>query len=120
MVSGNHCVYVKKTNVGIMFLTLYVDNILLAGNDMKMIKTTKKWLSSVFEMKDLGEAKYVIGVEITQNHSKKLLGLSQEAYTNKILECFQIHYCKPVATSVEKGPTLSLDHYPKTDKEKRE
>ena len=51
-----------------------------------MIQTTKQWLSSVFEMKDMGEARYVLGVEITQNRSKKLLGLSQEAYINKILE----------------------------------
>jgi len=39
-------------------------------------------------MKDMGEARYVLGVEITWNRFKKLLGLSQEAYINKILECF--------------------------------
>jgi len=43
-----HCVYVKKTAEGVMFLTLYVDDILLAGNKMEMMKTTKQWLSSVF------------------------------------------------------------------------
>jgi len=77
MVSEDHCVYVKKTAKGIMFLTLYVNDILLAGNNMEMIQTTKQWLSSVFEMKDMGEARYVLGVEITWNRSKKLLGLSQ-------------------------------------------
>jgi len=39
-------------------------------------------------MKDMGEARYVLGVEITRNRFKKLLGLSQEAYINKILERF--------------------------------
>ena len=42
----------------------------------------------------------------------------QEAYINKILECFRMHYSKPVDTPVEKGLTLSLDQCPKTDKEK--
>ena len=118
MVSEDHCVYVKKTTKGIMFLTLYVDDILLAGNNMEMIQTTKQWLSSVFEMKDMGEARYVLGVEIIRNRSKKLLGLSQEAYINKILERFRMHFSKPVDTPVEKGQTLSLDQCPKTDKEK--
>jgi len=41
MVSEDHCVYVKKTNVGIMFLTLYVTDILLAGSNLEMINATK-------------------------------------------------------------------------------
>ena len=48
MVSKDHCVYVKKTTKGIIFLTLYVDDILLAGNNMEIIQTAKEWLSSVF------------------------------------------------------------------------
>jgi len=108
MVSEDHCVYIKKTAEGIMFLTLYI-NILLPGNNMEMIHTTKQWLSSVFKMKDMHKAKYVLGVEITWNHSKKLLGLIQEAYINKILERFQMHYSKPMATLVEKGLPFSLD-----------
>ena len=66
----------------------------------------------------MDEARYVLGIEITRNRSKKLLGLSQEAYINKILERFRMHYSKPVDTSVEKGLTLSLNQCPKTDKEK--
>ena len=64
MVSEDHCVYVKKTTKEIMFVTLYVDDILLAGNNLEMINATKRRLSSVFEMKDMGEARYVLGVEI--------------------------------------------------------
>ena len=39
-----------------MFLTLHVDDILLVENNLEMIEATKKWLSSGFEMKDMGEA----------------------------------------------------------------
>jgi len=79
MISEGHYVYVKRLTRGIIFLTLYVDDILLAGNNLEMIESTKKWLSSVFEMKDIGEARYVIGMEIIRNRPKKLLGMSQEA-----------------------------------------
>jgi len=91
MVLEDHCMYVKKATEGIMFLTLYVDDILLARNNMEMIQTAKKWLSSVFEMKDMGEARYVLGVEISRNRSKKLPGVSQGVYINKILERFWMH-----------------------------
>ena len=67
-----------------MFLTLYVDDILLARNNLKMIEVTKKWLSSDFEMKDMGEARYVLGMEIIRNRPKKLLDMSQEAYIKKV------------------------------------
>ena len=84
MVSEDHCVYVKRTR-GIMFLTLYVNDILLVGNNLEMINATKQW-SSIFEIKDMGEARYVLGVEIVRNHPKKLLGMCQEAYIKRVLE----------------------------------
>jgi len=83
-----------------------------------MIQTTTEWLSSILEMNDMGEAWYVLGIEISRNHSKKLLVLSQEAYINKVLERFRMHYSKLVDTLVEKDLTLSLEQCLKTDKEK--
>ena len=50
-----------------MFLTIYIDDILLAGNNLEMIEATKKWLSSVSEMKDKVEVKYALGVKIVRN-----------------------------------------------------
>ena len=53
-------------------MSLYVDGILLVGNDMEMIIATKGWLSSYFEMKDMGEADYILGFKILRDRSKKL------------------------------------------------
>ena len=101
--------YLKQSKRSILILSLYVDDILLAGNDMDSIVTTKKWLSSTFEMMDMGEANFVLGVKITRDRSMKLLSLSQWTYIKKILECFHIHNSKPINTPMEKGYTLSLD-----------
>uniref|UniRef100_A0A2N9FS65 Integrase catalytic domain-containing protein n=1 Tax=Fagus sylvatica TaxID=28930 RepID=A0A2N9FS65_FAGSY len=92
MIEEDHCVYLKRSKRSILILSLYVDDILLAGNDMDSIVTTKKWLSSTFEMKDMGEANFVLGVKITRDRSKKLLSLSQGTYIKKILEhiCFAV------------------------------
>ena len=78
--------YVKQLGKSLLILFVYVDDILLAGNDMKMIVTTKMWLSSIFEMKDMGEANYVLGVKILRDCSKKLLGFSQKTYIKMILK----------------------------------
>ena len=101
-------------------MSLYVDDILLAGNDMDSIVTTKKWLSSTFEMKDMGEANFMLGVEITSDCSKKFLSLSQRTYIKKIFERFHMHNSKLIDTPMEKGCTLSLDQCPKNDEEKNQ
>jgi len=101
-----------------MFLTLYVDDILLAATNLEIINTTKQWMSSVFEMKHMGEASHVLGVKIVRNRPKKVLGMGQEAYIKRVLERFQMPHSKPVDTPVEKGLTLSLDQCPKTDQDK--
>jgi len=76
-----------------MFLILYVDDILLATNDLGLLRETKKFLSRNFEVKDIGEISYVIGIKIFCNRSQGLLGLSQKAYINKVLERFKMKRC---------------------------
>ena len=72
----DHCVYLKRSNNGFVILSLYVDDILLAKNNKKMIDIAKKWLSSNFEMKDMGEASYVLCVKIVRDRTKRLLVFS--------------------------------------------
>jgi len=70
------CVYKKVSGSTIIFLVLYVDDILLFGNDIPAMQSTKVWLSKQFSMKDLGEAAYILGIKIYRDRFKKLLGLS--------------------------------------------
>jgi hypothetical protein len=72
----DNCVYVKFKNGKYIFLILYVDDILLASSDISLLPETKKFLSSKFDMKNLGEASFVLGIEIHRNKSKWVLGLS--------------------------------------------
>ncbi|KAK2970752.1 hypothetical protein RJ640_028275 [Escallonia rubra] len=88
------------------------------GNDMSFIVATKQWMSSTFEMKDMGEANYVLGVKIVRDRSKRLLGLSQETYIKKVIERFRMHNSKPIDTPMDKACTLTTDQCPKNDEEK--
>ena len=58
----DQCIYMKVSMSKHTFLVLYVDDILLAANDTNLLVKTKKLLFSHFDMKDLGEASYVLGI----------------------------------------------------------
>ena len=73
-----------------VFLILYVDDILLIGNDIPSLQSVKEWLLKNFSMKDLGEATYILGVKIYRDRSNKLLGLSRSTYIDKMLKKFSM------------------------------
>ncbi len=79
------CIYKWVNSSVVMFLVLYVDDILLIGNDIPALQGIKIWLSSQFSMKDLGDASYILGMKIYRDRSKRLLGLSQSTYINTVL-----------------------------------
>ena len=87
MVSEDDCVYVKNTSVGIVVLTLYVEDILLARSDLDF-NATKRWLSSVFEIRDMGETRYVLGVEIIKDCPRKFLGYARRHILRKSWKTF--------------------------------
>ena len=114
----DQCIYCKVSGRKFIFLILYVDDILLASSDLGLLHETKRMLSKNFDMKDLGEASFVLGIEIHKNRSRGLLGLSQRAYVDRILERFNMQQCKPGIAPVCKGDKLSLSQCPHSDIEK--
>lgn len=74
----DHCVYFKKLpNGSFIYLLLYVDDMLIAARSMDDINKLKSQLSKEFEMKDLGAAKKILGMEIHRDRKKGKLYLSQ-------------------------------------------
>jgi hypothetical protein len=122
MMEEDYCMYLKCSKNNFIILSLYVDDILTARNNKEMIDTTKRWLSINFEMKEMGEANYALGVKIVRDQAKRLFGLSQETYIKKMLEHYHIQDNKLMNTSVDKSLSLSLnlsrDMCPKTLEEK--
>ena len=60
----------------VVFIILYVDDIRLIGNDVGKLSDIKAWLAKQFDMKDLGEAAYVLGIQIFRDLKNKYLALS--------------------------------------------
>ena len=56
--------YKRHRDKEVMSLVLYVDDILLIGNDVGIMSSVKVWLSSQFDMKDLGEANFIVEIKL--------------------------------------------------------
>ena len=81
------CVHRKISMSAIIFLVLYVNDILIIrNNNVGMLSTIKAWLTRHFSMKDLGEASYILGIRIYIDRSKRMLGLSQSRCIDTIIK----------------------------------
>ncbi|KAM1523155.1 hypothetical protein ACFX10_013206 [Malus domestica] len=116
----DNCVYQKVVGEAVVFLVLYVDDILLFGNDTAILSSVKVWLSKTFHMKDLGDASYVLGIKLYRYRSRKLIGLSQSMYIDKVLSRFQMEQSKKGFLPVRHGIHLSKSMEPKTPEEIRQ
>jgi hypothetical protein len=108
------CVYIKFVDVSPIYL-LYVDDMLIAAKSKIDIANLKALLSSEFEMKDLGAAKKILGMEITRDRKFGLLFFSQHGYIQKVLHRFNMHDSKPVSTLIAPHFKLSSSQSPSTD-----
>ena len=92
------CLYTWRKEGKLALIILYVDDMLIASNDHERLIQIKEHLSSVFEMKDLGEPKNFLGMSIQRNRSEKYIVLHQSAYIEGVLERFKMRECKPQST----------------------
>jgi hypothetical protein len=97
-----------------------VDDILLIRNDIQMMKVVKSSLRKSFSMKDLGEVVYILGIKIYRDRIKRLIGFSQDAYIDKILNWFNMQDSKKCFLPMLHGIILSKKQCPsEPDKQER-
>lgn len=82
-------------HTNLLVILLYVDDLLIFGKDKKQVKEIKEALKERFRMKDLGEAKFFLGIKIHRDREKGLLHISQGKYVRKMLNTFNMADCKP-------------------------
>ena len=93
------CVYFKKLrDDNYIYLLLYVDDMLLVSKNMSDIKHVKEMLGREFDMKDLGSARRILGMDIERDRAGGVLKLSQSRYIKKVLQVFRMDQADVVAT----------------------
>ena len=80
------CVYKKVSGSELTFIVLYVNDILLIGNDVGMFTYVKVWLLKTFLMKDLGKVTYILRIRVYRDRSKRIISLSQSFSLEKGVE----------------------------------
>ncbi|WVZ50266.1 hypothetical protein U9M48_001538 [Paspalum notatum var. saurae] len=98
------CVYYRYGGGKRVILCLYVDDILIFGTDIDVINEVKSFLSSKFDMKDLGEADVILNIKLIKDESG--ITLSQTQYVEKVLSRFGYIDSKPSSTSYDPSVTL--------------
>ncbi|CAL5395053.1 unnamed protein product [Camellia sinensis] len=117
----NQCVYVRKFPDGnFIILLLYVDDMLIVGQDATVIRSLKNELSQSFDMKDLGPAQQMLGIQIVRDRKAKKLWLSQEKYVERVIAKFNMKDSKPVNTPLANHFKLSKSSCPSSTKEREE
>ena len=108
------CVYYSVHNGMYIYLLLYVDDMLIACKSLVEINKLKFKLSFEFEMKDLGNAKRILGMNIIRNRDKGTLLITQENYIDKILDVFGLSNAKVVSTPIGAQFKLCANQKPLT------
>ena len=83
---ADHCIYVKWDNHDMIFVALYVDDLVLASNDDELLRLTTKTLSKRFNMTDLGHLKYFLRMEMEQDVTAGRASVRQTKFAKDILE----------------------------------
>eukprot|EP00253_Pinus_taeda_P013386 PITA_13386 len=110
---SDNIVYTKKVSKSLIFLVLYVGDVILTDSDPNLINHTKSSLKKQFEMTDLGHLHYFLGLQALQ--SKEVISLSQSKYACDLLHHFHMEDCYvftlgsgPITWACKKQSGISL------------
>ncbi|KAM3194681.1 hypothetical protein ACQJBY_070996 [Aegilops geniculata] len=104
---SEHAVYRRGTGGSLLIVGVYVDDLIITGAAMPEIDTFKQQMTTMFRMSDLGKLSYYLGIEVSQERDRIVLG--QAAYAKRLLERAGMEDCNPSNTPMEARLKLSKE-----------
>ena len=104
--ASDPCIYYRKTGGDIMYIGVYVDDIILAGRTVKQLEEIKRDLSQEFDIKDLGKLRYFLGMKVVQDEESQSIWIGQPAYAEDLLNKHGMKDSKPTGTPVDVNSKL--------------
>ncbi|CAJ2627755.1 unnamed protein product [Trifolium pratense] len=99
--------YVKKVDNGILVVSLYVDDLFVTGSHRELIDKFKERMKDAFEMTDLGNMSFFLGMQVQQRQNE--IFVCQQKYAKEVLKKFNMEDCKPVATPMNQKEKFSKE-----------
>lgn len=100
------CIFISTKGTDKVIIALYVDDLICFSKSLSAIQKTKSNLMKHFSMRDLGDLKYCLGIEVHQNNGS--ITLSQTKYIEDLLQNFKMQDSKPVTSPMEAGLKLNV------------
>ncbi|KAE9022403.1 Retrovirus-related Pol polyprotein from transposon TNT 1-94 [Phytophthora fragariae] len=113
----DQCVYVKRSKNGFIYVCLYDDDMIIAAKTSEDTREVKDALKNAFKMKELGPAKFILGMEIDHDMTAGTHKIKQTRYIDDVVERFGQENAKPVDNPCAAGLKLSKTQSPGTDAE---
>ncbi|KAL2232264.1 UNVERIFIED_CONTAM: Retrovirus-related Pol polyprotein from transposon RE1 [Sesamum indicum] len=110
---NDYCLFVKGSNSSLVIVLVYVDDLLITGPSESLIAEVKKFLDDAFSIKDLGYAKYFLGLEIARSPAGTWI--TQHKYVRDLLADTGLDQCKPAPTPLPLGLKLCSQSSPKLE-----
>jgi hypothetical protein len=115
------CLYIKIfPNGSVLFVTIYVDDLVIASNNRKAVELLVRSLKAKYEMKDLGDLTWLLGMEIVRDRKARTLSMNQTQYISKFLMDYKMADSKPISTPAEPSARLSKEMSPQSAMELHE
>lgn len=106
---NDYCLYVRKTNNNVVYLLVYVDDLLLIGNSIDEIEIVKSLLKEEFEMKNLGNIDVYLGVKVVRNIENCEMKIHQKSFILNLLKRFGMENSNCCDTPMEPKLYLTKD-----------
>lgn len=118
--NADKCVYVMKSGEVYMIVVVYVDDIFVGTNREDVYTKFKEELLTSFQITDLGNLHYCLGIEFHQDPITKQITMHQEKYIEKILRDYGMSDAKPMSTPLDGNSKLTKKMMPSTEDEMAE
>ena len=104
--ASDHCVYIRKSKDGQIILAIHVDDILALANTPELMAQMKKEIQDKFPVKDIGEVKQLLGLEVSRNRAERQATISQSGYIKSILTRFNLQNAHTSSTPIDPNQKL--------------
>ena len=121
---ADRCVYIRRKADCIDIIALYVDDLLIASSKTAELLAIKRRLAQQYEMEDMGEATFILGIDIARDRASRSISIGQSAYINTLLERHGMADCNPTTTPMDSAGATELvaatDGYQSSDTLRRD
>ena len=106
--AADQCVYTRVQDGHVIVIALYVDDLLLASDDLTTLAKLKRALAARFEMEDMGEASFILGIDIRRDRTARTVSIGQAAYVTAVLQRHGMNDCKPAVAPMSRDAASDL------------